>query len=78
VLADRGPLTVPDLLTSTRARLTELLHAIQDLQQFHLVEFLSDSHTVQLTSTGSRTATACHAQEIRSAASERLLGASSA
>ena len=55
-------------MTSTRAKLTPLLHAIQDLQQFRLVEFAPDTNCVRLTPVGARTAFNNRGEEIRAAA----------
>ena len=72
MLAERGQLAIPDLLSSTRAGLTRLLHAIRDLQQFQLIEFLPEGNLVGLTGAGSKTATAVKSNEIRSSASRLL------
>ena len=73
VLAERGPLTIPDLLTHAEARLVDLLHALQDVREFRLVEFVGDENRVQLTAVGDRTATVLSKQDIRREA-EMLLG----
>ena len=54
-MAARGPMTIPDLLETTRARLTPLLQALQDIQKFHLVEFEGERGTVKLTAVGAAT-----------------------
>jgi hypothetical protein len=48
------------------------LHALQDIQQFHLIEFESETGLVRLTGMGSRAAVASSANEIRTAASHAL------
>jgi hypothetical protein len=72
-LVERGPLTIPDLLAATRVRLTPLLQALQDAERFHLVEFVGDERTVQLTAVGGKTAHAAGKNELRDEA-ENLLG----
>jgi len=61
-------------LTSTRAKLTPLLRAIQDLQQFHLIEYASDTNCLRLTPVGARTASTDRGEEIRAAAARALEG----
>ena len=64
-------------MASTRAGLTRLLHAVRDLREFHLVEFLPGTGRIALTAPGSDAATAVRGNDIRSAAA-RLLGPSPA
>ena len=73
VLAERGPQTIPDLLTHTEARLVDLLHALQDVREFRLVEFVGDDNRIRLTAVGDRTATVLSKQDIRREA-DILLG----
>jgi len=72
-LAERGPLTVADLLEHTHVGLTAALRAIRDLREFRLVEFVGDDNRVQLTDPGSRTATVLSKADIRQSAA-LLLG----
>jgi hypothetical protein len=66
-------MTIADLVESHRCGLTSILHAIQDLQQFHLIQYVADTHTIELTEPGSRTATAVQANTIRDSADAHLL-----
>ena len=74
LLGDRGPVPIADVLTGVRGELTRLLHALRDLQQFHLVEYDADTRRIALTASGAETATAVKGNDIRVAAS-KLLGA---
>ena len=64
-LAERGPLPIPELLERTSAPLAKMLHALQDLREFRLVEFVGDDDRVQLTPVGGRTATVLGKAAIR-------------
>jgi hypothetical protein len=73
-LCERGPQTIPDLLDRTRGRLVDLLRALRDLRQFHLVEWDDDDDEgagrVRLTRSGDRTATVLTKGHIREDAAE--------
>jgi hypothetical protein len=71
-LAERGPLSIPDLLERTAAPLAKMLRSLQDLREFRLVEFVGDDDRVQLTPVGSRTATVLGKASIRRSAAAVL------
>ena len=71
-LAERGPLSIPDLLERTAAPLVKMLRSLQDLREFRLVEFVGDDDRVQLTPVGSRTATVLGKASIRRSAAAIL------
>lgn len=71
-LCDRGPQSIPDLLGQTRAKLVQVLRALRDLREFRLVEFAADDDRVQLTATGSHTATVLSKERIREDAAALL------
>ena len=65
-------MTIPDLLESTGAPLTQVLHALQDVRHFQLVEFVETDCTVQLTATGSQAATVVAKEAIQREANHLL------
>jgi hypothetical protein len=75
-LCERGPQTIPALLDRTRGRLVDLLRALRDLRQFHLVEWDEDNDEgagrVRLTRSGDRTATVLTKDHMRDDAAELL------
>ncbi len=64
VLAESGPKPIADLITETGAGLTELLRALEQVRAFRLVELVGDEQVVQLTSEGTRTASALRREQI--------------
>jgi hypothetical protein len=72
VLADRGPMNIPDLMCAAEIGLTPLLNALGTSHQFKLVEFVGEGDMIKLTATGTRTATVVQQQQIKSDA-RRLL-----
>ena len=74
LLSERGPCSIGDVLTATRAGVSPLLSALQDLEEFRLVEYSPEDNRVSLTGSGAPAATAVAANGIRAAAS-RLLDA---
>jgi hypothetical protein len=77
VLAERGPLSIPDLMSATGVALSPLLAALHTVRDFRLVEFVGEADdgdcVVQLTRNGSRTVTVIQKDGMRREAA-RLLG----
>jgi len=74
VLAERGPQSIPDLIEATGAGLTPVLHALQTVRDFRLVEFATEGDLVTLTATGNKTVTVVQKESIRRQASRMLEG----
>ena len=73
-LAERGPQSIPDLIESTQAGLTPVLHALQTIKDFRLVDFVGEGDLVQLTASGSRTVTVVQKHDIKEQAARMLEG----
>jgi hypothetical protein len=72
VLADRGPMSIPDLMCAAEVGLTPLLSALGTSHQFKLVEFVGEGDMIKLTATGTRTATVVQQQQIKADARKLL------
>ena len=71
-LAENGPQSIPDLVAATGVGLSPVLHALKDVRDFRLVEFVGDDDNVQLTATGNRTAGVLRKNGIREHAGRLL------
>ena len=65
VLGESGPKPIAELITETEAGLTPLLNALRTLREFRLVEITgAEDDVVQLTGSGTRTASLLHREQI--------------
>jgi len=65
VLGESGPKSIAELLTESGAGLTPLLTALRTLREFHLIEITgTEEDVVQLTGSGTRTASLLHREQI--------------
>ena len=73
-LADGGCKSVPDLLASTGAGLSEMLHALQTMRDFRLINFAGEpgEETVEATRSGVHTATVLRQAGIKEQATRLL------
>jgi hypothetical protein len=74
VLADGGSKPVAQLLVETQLGLSKLLHALQTLRDFRLVNFVGEpgEETVEVTRSGSHTVTALRKNHIHEEAAKLL------
>ena len=72
VLCEQGPKSIPDLIESTGAGLSDLLHSLQSVRDFRLVEFVGEGEMVQLTRAGSQTVTVLQKDGMRREAARLL------
>lgn len=74
VLADGGCKAVPQLLTETNLGITKLLHALQTLRDFRLINFVGEpgDETVEVTRSGSQAVTALRRHHIQTEAANLL------
>ena len=65
VLGESGPKPIAELITETSAGLTPLLNGLRTLREFRLIEITgAEEDVVQLTSSGKRTASLLHREQI--------------
>jgi hypothetical protein len=65
VLGESGPKPIAELITEAEAGLTPLLTALRTLREFRLIEITgAEEDVVQLTSSGTRTASLLHREQI--------------
>ena len=74
VLADGGPKGIPQLLSETNVGLSKLLHALHNLRDFRLVNFVGEpgDETVEVTRSGSQAVTALRKNHIQEQAAKLL------
>jgi hypothetical protein len=72
ILAERGPLSIPELVEATGAGLTPVLESLQTIRDFRLVEFIGEGELVTLTTTGNKTVTVVQKENIRRQAARML------
>lgn len=75
-LADNGPKPIARLLADTNLALSPMLHALQTLREFRLINFVGgdgvDCETVEVTRAGAETATVIRSNHIRAEAAKML------
>jgi hypothetical protein len=73
-LAANGPRSIPQLLSDTHLSLSPVLHALQTLRDFRLVNFVGESgcETVEVTRSGADTVTVFRQNHIRDEAAKLL------
>ena len=74
VLADGGCKDIPHLLAETRVGLSKLLHALQTLRDFRLVNFVGEpgEEVIEVTRSGAHTATSLRKNHIHDEAARLL------
>lgn len=74
VLSDGGSKAIPQLLTESHVALSKLLHALQTLRDFRLINFVGEpgDETVEVTRSGSQTVTALRKTHIQTEAAKLL------
>ena len=73
-VAEGGAKSVPQLLAETQLKLSDVLHALQSLRDFRLINFVGEpgEETVEVTRSGANAATAIRSNDIRKEAAHLL------